>query len=400
MGCEVARVRFEGVGKVYEDGTRALTDLNLDVKDGEFLIIVGPSGCGKTTAMRLVAGLEAITEGKVWIGERVVNQLAPKARNIAMVFQNYALYPQMSVFGNIAFPWRMEKRSKPDIKAGVERVGRTLGLEDLLNRRPGRLSGGERQRVAMGRAIIRDPQVFLMDEPLSNLDARLRVQMRAEVLRIHGELGVTTIYVTHDQVEAMTMGDRVAVMRNGVLQQLDRGQTLYDRPGNLFVATFIGSPEMNVVLGAMEGDSLHLAGQEVKLPPELLARYAGLEAYRGRVVAVGIRPEWIECSGQESFAGVKPRLMVRGDVRLVESLGPECLVHVTVPVLQDETKGAFAGVKGGALSDYGSGRTNGMLVARTSANLGFGMGDVIDLGIGLDKLHLFDIESGEALVRR
>jgi len=281
----MASVSFAGVGKVYRDGTRALSDFDLDVADGEFMVFVGPSGCGKTTALRMVAGLEDITEGEVRIGERVVNGLHPRHRDIAMVFQNYALYPHMSVYRNIAFALKVRKTPPEEIKRRVEEAARILGLTTELKRKPGQLSGGQRQRVAMGRAIVRHPQVFLMDEPLSNLDAKLRVQMRAEIARIQRELGATTIYVTHDQVEAMTMGDRVAVLRKGQLQQVDSPQEVYDRPANLFVASFIGSPEMNLVEARLErgGDGLvcHVAGRELRLPPELVHARPGLEAYAG-----------------------------------------------------------------------------------------------------------------------
>jgi multiple sugar transport system ATP-binding protein len=265
----MATVTFDSVGKVFADGTRALGDLNLEIEDGEFLVFVGPSGCGKTTALRMVAGLEEITEGEIRIGDRVVNDLEPRDRNIAMVFQNYALYPHMSVYDNISFGLRMQKVPKGRIDQRVREMSRVLGLDSLLGRKPRQLSGGQRQRVAMGRAIVRDPAVFLMDEPLSNLDARLRVQMRAEIARIQHELGATTIYVTHDQIEAMTMGQRVAVLSKGELQQIDGPQEIYDRPVNLFVASFIGSPAMNLVDAGLEarggGFVAHVGDQEIEL---------------------------------------------------------------------------------------------------------------------------------------
>src|SRR5256714_6486161 len=271
----MATVSFSGVGKVYRDGTRALDDFNLDVADGEFMVFVGPSGCGKTTALRMVAGLEDITEGEVRIGDAVVNGLHPRKRDVAMVFQNYALYPHMTVYKNIAFALKVRKMPPDEIKRRVEEAARILGLASELKRKPAQLSGGQRQRVAMGRAIVRDPQVFLMDEPLSNLDAKLRVQMRAEISRIQHELGATTIYVTHDQVEAITMGDRVAVLRKGDLQQVAPPQTLYDRPANLFVGRFIGSPPMNPVQAQVDlrGEELvaRVGEQELAVPPEVLA---------------------------------------------------------------------------------------------------------------------------------
>src|SRR3954470_12051130 len=248
----MAEITFDNGSKTYDDGFRAVSDLNLDVQDGEFVVFVGPSGCGKTTALRMIAGLEEVTEGDIRIGERVVNNLPPGARDIAMVFQNYALYPHMTVAENIGFALRMRKVPKAEARRRIEETARIIGLGDHLDRKPAQLSGGQRQRVAMGRAIVREPQVFLMDEPLSHLDAKLRVQMRAEISRIQWQLAVTTVYVTHDQIEAMTMGDRVAVMRRGVLQQFDAPQRLYEQPANLFVASFIGSPAMNVLEGTIE----------------------------------------------------------------------------------------------------------------------------------------------------
>src|SRR5256885_7769937 len=254
----MAGITFDDVTKTYDDGYRAVSDLNLDVQDGEFVVLVGPSGCGKTTALRMIAGLEEISDGQIRIGERVVNNLPPGARDIAMVFQNYALYPHMTVAENIGFALRMRKVKKDEARKKIAETAKIIGLTDHLDRKPRQLSGGQRQRVAMGRAIVREPQVFLMDEPLSNLDAKLRVQMRAEISRIQRQLNVTTVYVTHDQIEAMTMGDRVAVMRRGVLQQFDHPQRLYEQPGNMFVASFIGSPAMNMLEGSVErnGDGL------------------------------------------------------------------------------------------------------------------------------------------------
>src|SRR6516164_8608534 len=290
----MAPVAFSGVGKVYRDGTRALIDFTLEVADGEFMVFVGPSGCGKTTALRMVAGLEDITEGEVRIAGRVVNGLHPRKRDVAMVFQNYALYPHMTVYKNIAFALKVRKTPPSEIRRRVEEAARILGLTPELKRKPAQLSGGQRQRVAMGRAIVRDPDVFLMDEPLSNLDAKLRVQMRAEISRIQHELGATTIYVTHDQIEAMTMGDRVAVLRKGELQQVAEPQALYDTPANLFVASFIGSPEMNLVEAELErtdgGLVCVLGGQRLPVPAELVQARPGLEAYVGRTIGLGVRP--------------------------------------------------------------------------------------------------------------
>src|SRR5689334_24090136 len=283
----MASVTFAEIGKTYPDGTRAVTDLNLEIQDGEFVVFVGPSGCGKTTALRMVAGLEDVTDGQLRIGDDVVNELAPQERDVAMVFQNYALYPHMSVYDNIAFPLEGQGVKKTEIRERVNATAKLLGLTEHLKRRPRHLSGGQRQRVAMGRAIVRQPQVFLMDEPLSNLDAKLRVQMRAEITRLQEQLGVTTIFVTHDQVEAMTMGDRIVVMRKGVLQQHGPPELLYDQPANLFVAEFIGSPAMNLFRARLDDGAALLGHQRLPLPEGRPA----LAAYSGREVALGIRPE-------------------------------------------------------------------------------------------------------------
>ncbi len=298
----MAAITFDDVTKTYGDGHRAVSDLNLDVQDGEFVVLVGPSGCGKTTALRMIAGLEEISDGEIRIGDRVVNNLPPGARDIAMVFQNYALYPHMTVAENIGFALRMRKVPKAEARRRIEETARIIGLVDHLDRKPGQLSGGQRQRVAMGRAIVREPQVFLMDEPLSNLDAKLRVQMRAEISRIQRQLTVTTVYVTHDQVEAMTMGDRVAVMRRGLLQQFDAPQRLYERPANLFVASFMGSPAMNVLEGSLEreGDALmcRVGTAALALGPEVEKARPALAGCLGRPIAVGIRPEALDEPGR------------------------------------------------------------------------------------------------------
>ncbi len=290
----MSQVVFDSVAKVYPDGTRAVNDLDLDIRDGEFMVLVGPSGCGKTTALRMLAGLEDISEGVVRIGDRVVNDVPPRDRDIAMVFQSYALYPHLTVRGNIAFGLKLRGEDKAEIDRRVNDAARILGLEGFLDRKPRALSGGQRQRVAMGRAIVRQPSAFLMDEPLSNLDAKLRVQMRAEIARLQTDLETTTIYVTHDQVEAMTMGDRVAVMRKGELQQVASPQELYDHPVNLFVGGFIGSPAMNLIEGTLEGVDggmgVRLGSQMLSLGPETLAARPALRAYGGRRVVVGLRP--------------------------------------------------------------------------------------------------------------
>src|SRR5437773_2266443 len=287
----MATVTFDDVGKTYPDGTRAVTKLNLEINDGEFVVFVGPSGCGKTTALRMVAGLEEVTDGQLRIGEQVVNELAPQQRDVAMVFQNYALYPHMSVFDNIAFPLESQGVRKAEIRERVAATAKMLGLTEHLKRRPRNLSGGQRQRVAMGRAIVRQPQVFLMDEPLSNLDAKLRVQMRAEITRLQEQLEVTTIFVTHDQVEAMTMGDRIVVMRKGVLQQQGPPELLYEEPANLFVAEFIGSPAMNLFRARIDDGVCVVGEHRLQLPARLLAARPALAGHTGRELAFRIRPE-------------------------------------------------------------------------------------------------------------
>jgi multiple sugar transport system ATP-binding protein len=395
----VASVSFEAVGKVYADGTRAVTNLDLDIGDGEFMVLVGPSGCGKTSALRMVAGLEEITEGEIRIGERVVNRLDPRDRDVAMVFQNYALYPHMDVAKNMAFGLTTRGVPKPEIRSRVRRIAGVLGLQALLNRRPAQLSGGQRQRVAMGRAIVREPQVFLMDEPLSNLDAKLRVQMRAEIARIQRELNATTIYVTHDQVEAMTMGDRVAVMRGGVLQQLDAPQTLYDRPANLFVATFIGSPSMNLVEATVEardgGLVCRLGDQALAVPPEV---QPSLAAYRGRPVALGVRPERLEHA--PLVPGCPPEQRLRGVVRLTEALGSALLAHVELearPVVHDEVLEGAADevVVEGIREEARERRTT--LVCSFDAGASVLPGEHIEVAVDTRRLHFFDLETGEAI---
>jgi multiple sugar transport system ATP-binding protein len=343
----MASVSFENVKKIYPDGTLAVHDLSLEIADGELVVFVGPSGCGKTTALRMIAGLEEITEGTITIGDRVVNKMPPRDRDIAMVFQNYALYPHKTVYENLAFPLKLRKMPKPDIESRVTRIARLLELEEQLKRRPRQLSGGQRQRVAMGRAIVREPQAFLMDEPLSNLDAKLRTQMRAEIGLLHKELGVTTIYVTHDQVEAMTLGQRVAVMRKGELQQVAPPQELYDRPANLFVAGFIGSPAMNFVEGTLEGADGDLAvsfgTERLRVDEDERARHTGLDELGGKKVIVGIRPEHLQDAALVS--GLADGRRLDGLVRLKEALGSEMVVHfqieaapVVLPEIQELTE--------------------------------------------------------------
>ena len=325
----MATVQLENINKVYENGYHAIHDLNLDVQDKEFLVLVGPSGCGKSTALRMVAGLESISGGEMRIGERVVNDVEPKDRDIAMVFQNYALYPHMSVYDNIGFALKLAKVPKNEIDDRVRKAAAVLELTDNLDRKPGQLSGGQRQRVAMGRAIVRQPAAFLMDEPLSNLDAKLRVQMRAEIASLQRELGVTTVYVTHDQIEAMTMGDRVAVLKDGYLQQVDTPQNLYDRPDNVFVAAFIGSPSMNLyestVTIAGDGGTLTIGSQTLQLDESVLAKRPRLRDYDGKGVVLGIRPEDFEDAALATGGGEGRSLTA--PVTLLEALGSEIMVH-------------------------------------------------------------------------
>src|SRR5262245_47677971 len=397
----MAAINFDNVTKTYGDGFRAVSDLNLDVQDGEFVVFVGPSGCGKTTALRMIAGLEEISEGEIRIGDRVVNNLPPRDRDVAMVFQNYALYPHMTVAENIGFALRMRKVPKGEARSRIEETARIIGLVDHLDRKPRQLSGGQRQRVAMGRAIVREPQVFLMDEPLSNLDAKLRVQMRAEISRIQRQLAVTTMYVTHDQVEAMTMGDRVAVMRKGLLQQFDVPQTLYERPANLFVASFMGSPAMNVLEGALErdGDALtcRVGTAAFVLPPEVVSARPGLTGHVGKPIAVGIRPEALDEPG-ESADG-----RLRGRVQAVEALGPEQLAYIEIdaePVLADDVlEGLVDEEQAGDLAAIGVGAngSRATVIARLDASARVRPDEPIELAVDLRRLHFFDLESGAAI---
>jgi multiple sugar transport system ATP-binding protein len=400
----VASVAFNAVGKVFADGTRAVNDLDLEVRDGEFMVLVGPSGCGKTTALRMVAGLEDITEGEVKIGDRVVNRIEPKERDIAMVFQNYALYPHMTVYDNIAFGLRMKKMPRPTIAERVREISRVLALTEYLDRKPRQLSGGQRQRVAMGRAIVRKPSAFLMDEPLSNLDARLRVQMRAEISRIQREHEATTIYVTHDQIEAMTMGDRVAVMRKGELQQIDAPQPLYDRPANLFVASFIGSPPMNLVqarLMSRNGDLVaHVGEQELVLAPTTLAARPALAAYAGRTIGLGIRPEDVE--SRVATAGSESGQILRGEVVLSEALGAERLVHLALtaePVVTDEVLEVASDADATAAEKLKSEAraSRSIFVGRFGTSLEVQSGDPIEILVDVEKMHFFDLDTGNAI---
>ena len=386
----MAAIALEDLSKVYPDGTRAVSELDLQIEDGELMVFVGPSGCGKTTALRMVAGLEDITAGVVRIGDRVVNKLPPKDRDVAMVFQNYALYPHMSAYDNMAFGLKMRSFSKAEIRRRVGDAARVLGLEPVLKKKPRTLSGGQRQRVAMGRAIVREPQAFLMDEPLSNLDAKLRVEMRAEIARIQRDLNATTIYVTHDQVEAMTLGDRVAVMRKGELQQLDTPQSLYRKPVNLFVAEFIGSPAMNLVEARIESGKVRFGAHALSLDGR-----SGLAAYEGRKVALGIRPEDME-DAELSDGPAESRLPVIVDLR--EDMGAEIFLHFSVDAPHVATKDVKEAVEtddGVALEPQTASGTP--FIARVDRESRAREGDRIEVAVDTRMLHFFDLETGAAI---
>jgi len=397
----MAGVTFEDVSKIYPDGTKAVDDIDLEIEDGEFMVLVGPSGCGKSTALRMVAGLEDISEGVLRIGDRVVNHVPPRDRDIAMVFQSYALYPHLSVYDNIAFGLKLKKLPKAEIDTRVKEAARTLGLEEYLGRKPRALSGGQRQRVAMGRAIVREPQAFLMDEPLSNLDAKLRVQMRAEIARLQDDLGVTTIYVTHDQVEAMTMGDRVAVMRKGELQQVAAPQELYDHPVNLFVGGFIGSPAMNVLEARLEQSdgslAVALGDQQVKLDDATLNERPALREYAGREIVLGIRPENLEDAAIEE--GDTSNRTIRGQVILREALGSELMVHLTVdakPAITEDVRELQRDVGGDEMTGTPSATESGeaVVVGRFDPHSRVQEGQTAEVAIDTTSLHFFDPETG------
>jgi multiple sugar transport system ATP-binding protein len=390
----MAEIVLDGISKRFDDGFEAVKDMNLDIKDGEFVILVGPSGCGKSTALRMIAGLEDITEGELRIGDEVVNQYAPKDRDIAMVFQNYALYPHMSVRQNMAFPLKLAGVPDDEARKKVEEAARILDLEAHLDRKPANLSGGQRQRVAMGRAIVRDPKAFLMDEPLSNLDAKLRVQMRTEVSRLQKDLNTTTVYVTHDQTEAMTLGDRVAVMRSGVLQQVGTPGELYEHPRNIFVAGFIGSPSMNFLPAEVEDGRVKLAIGDLPLSDELRAEAASAD---GRNLVAGIRPESFEDAslvGDARDRGVT----FRTRIDLVESLGAEKYAYFEAGHEGVESKELAELAEDAGLAETPSGGT-GQVVARIEAASEIKRGDEAELWVDATKLHLFDVESGKSLRR-
>ena len=386
----MASITLEDLSKTYPNGFQAIDSLTLSVAEGEFMVLVGPSGCGKTTALRMVAGLEEITSGTLRIGTREANRLTSKERDVAMVFQNYALYPHMTVYQNIAFGLKLRKIPKNEVKRSVNEAASILGLTEVLDRRPALLSGGQRQRVAMGRAIVRNPAVFLMDEPLSNLDAKLRVQMRIEVRRIQRRIGVATLYVTHDQTEAMTMGDRVAVMRQGVLQQCDEPQTLYARPKNLFVAAFIGSPAMNLFEATLsdDGESLQLGTQVIGLGPFAMEQRKGLGAFRGKKVVVGIRAEDLPVLESNSL----PSIGVY--IEEVEALGSELLVHFSIDAVRvtgDQLKEDGSEELPAAFGVVGEG------VARVEPRSTVRVGQMTRLQVFTERLHFFDPESQDAI---
>jgi multiple sugar transport system ATP-binding protein len=398
----MAEIVLDGISKVYSGGVKGVDDLSLEINNGEFMVLVGPSGCGKSTALRSIAGLEEITAGTISIGGQVVNHLPPKDRDIAMVFQNYALYPHMTVEQNLAFGLQQRKTPKEEIKSRVAEVAKMLGIDEYLKRKPAALSGGQRQRVAMGRAIVREPQAFLMDEPLSNLDAKLRVSMRASLSQLHGRLGVTTVYVTHDQVEAMTLGHRVCVMRDGKLQQVDTPQALYDNPVNLFVAGFIGSPAMNFIMAKLErdgGPAVTFAGHKLPLSARTLDERAGLSDYIGREVILGVRPSDFE---DATFADAEwARISAKADV--TEELGSE--IHVIFaldapPVRHASISDAVAGDDGeeDAAAVLAGGKS--LWTARVAARSPVRSGQNIELAVNTANLQFFDPSSALAIGHR
>ncbi len=389
----MAGISFHDVTKAFDDGTVAVEHLDLDVHDGEFLVLVGPSGCGKTTSLRMVAGLEDPTSGEIRIGDRPVNDVPSRARDIAMVFQNYALYPHMTILDNLAFGLRMQGVNRRERHERARHAAEVLGITELVDRRPKQLSGGQRQRVAMGRAIVREPQAFLMDEPLSNLDAKLRVQMRAEIARIQKQLGTTTLYVTHDQVEAMTMADRVAVMRKGTIQQLATPHELYNQPSNLFVASFIGSPPMNLFHAHLTTDDNGLTAQFGSLTLGLAPR-PELAEWTGRDVIIGIRPEDIEDARFDLAAPADRR--IRLTIELVEQLGSDVLVHLITDARPARSEQVLEAAEQTDVTSH----DGAQLVARCSPRSAASRADVIELTVDTDRLHLFDPVTGNAILRR
>jgi multiple sugar transport system ATP-binding protein len=400
----VAEIQLDRLTKVYPDGTKALTSLDLEIEDGEFVVFVGPSGCGKTTALRMIAGLEDITDGTVTIGDEVVNGLPPKDRDIAMIFQNYALYPHMSAFDNMAFGLKLRKVPKSERVLRVTRAATKLGLPEVLRKRPRTLSGGQRQRVAMGRAIVREPRAFLMDEPLSNLDAKLRVEMRAEIARLQRDLEVTTIFVTHDQVEAMTLGDRVVVLRDGFLQQVATPQQLYDVPTNLFVAEFIGSPSMNLVgadlVRANGGFAVAFGEHRLRLDDSTLTARSALPRFEGRRLILGVRPEDLEDAAVEGGAAEGMKLDAVVDIR--EDLGSEVLMHfgVGAPPVRGADVAAAVGEEAIEATAVQAQEKGSLFVARVDRESGAREGEPITLSVNTKRLHFFDPETGEGIYGR
>jgi multiple sugar transport system ATP-binding protein len=389
----MAKIEYRGLTKVFPNGTAAVDSVDLEIADGEFLVLVGPSGSGKTTVLRMTAGLEDATDGEIVIGGEVVNSIAPQDRNIAMVFQNYALYPHMSVYDNMAFGLKLHRHKKQEIAGRVEEAARMLGIDDLLDRKPGQLSGGQRQRVAMGRAIVRDPAAFLMDEPLSNLDAKLRVEMRSYIALLHQRLRTTTLYVTHDQTEAMTMGDRVAVMRRGCVEQVDRPQALYDRPANLFVAGFIGSPAMNLVRSTLTatGDAVYvqLGPARLRVPNELLERRPRLREHIGQELIIGIRPEDIEDAA--FVPGVNGDRSFEVTIALAEPMGAEVVAHFPLAARSIANSEPVAELVAGGAD--GEASMTARLAPRTSAEAGV----PLRLAVDVERLHFFDAETEQAI---
>ena len=391
----MGEIKINNIGKIYPNGTRALEDVNIEINDGEFVVLVGPSGCGKTTLLRMVAGLEDITEGEISIGDKVVNEVAPKDRDIAMVFQNYALYPHMSVYDNMAFSLKLRKLPKDEIDKKVKDAAKTLEISELLERKPKALSGGQRQRVAMGRAIVRNPEAFLMDEPLSNLDAKLRVQMRAELGQLHTQLETTTLYVTHDQVEAMTMGDRVAVIRKGELQQINTPREIYLYPKNIFVAGFIGSPAMNFVYADVKVSggkaNLTFAGETLQCSGDAVKK---LEKVDGQQIVLGIRPEAFEDSIYAKDSEYTESISIK--VILLEQLGSDSYIHFykDIKPVQTEAIEEILADEGEDISVLGD---ETKFIARINPNSNVKEGEEISLSIDPSKLHFFDPDSGNAL---